>query len=505
MCGIAAYFGADGQFDDGTIVSRMAEVLRHRGPDGHGHYAIGRASLAHRRLAIVDVAGGEQPMRGDAGAGLVCNGEIYNHAALRRELSSRHTFKSRSDSEVVLHLYEDENATCSLRLDGMFAFFASDGEGFTAARDPLGIKPLYFGRAVDGSFAFASEMKAVAKFCREFRALPPGSLLTEAGTISRWFRPGWAERVGTNGAGTPTEVAKRLERAVVKRLMSDVPLGVFLSGGLDSSVIAALARSHCAELKTFSVGLAGASDLAAARVVAASLGTRHYECTYSAADAVQALPQIIYHLESYDAALIRSAIPCYFLSRLAAEHVKLVLTGEGADEVFGGYEHLAQLKDAAALHAECVRLLLGLHSMNLQRVDRMTMAHGLEGRVPFLDVEFLDWAMALDPKLKLWAPGGLEKSLLRAGFQGRLPDEILRRKKVEFSRGSGGDGVLLEHAERRVSDGDLARARTRFPADPPGTKEELLYREIFEELLPGEAFRASVARWKPAAKSVAVC
>jgi asparagine synthase (glutamine-hydrolysing) len=505
MGGIAAYFGPDGQLADSSIVDRMAQMLRHRGPDGHGRYHIGRAGFAHRRLAIVDVVGGEQPMRGEAGAGLVCNGEIYNHVALRRELSGHHTFKSHSDSEVVLHLYEDAQSSCSRRLDGMFAFFASDGEGFTVARDPLGIKPLYFGRLPGGGFAFASEMKAVATCCREFMALPPGSFMTEDGVISRWFQPTWGERVGTNRVRGVEEVAKRLERAVVKRLMSDVPLGVFLSGGLDSSVIAALTRAHCSELKTFSVGLNGASDLPAARLAAKSLGTRHYECIYTAAEAVQALPQIIYHLESYDAALIRSAIPCYFLARLAAEHVKLVLTGEGADEVFAGYEHFSQLGDPQALHRECVRLLFGLHGMNLQRVDRMTMAHGLEGRVPFLDIEFLDWAMSLDPELKLWDRGGIEKGILRAGFAGRLPDEILWRRKLEFSRGSGADEMLRHHAEYRVSDNDFASAGTRFPEDPPDTKEELLYREIFEELFPGAAFHASVSRWRPAANSAAVC
>lgn len=504
MCAIAAYFGPDGQLPDRTIVERMAELLRHRGPDGQGYYQIGRASFANRRLAIVDVASGDQPMRGEAGAGLVCNGEVYNHVALRRELSTHHTFKSHSDSEVVLHLYEDDRSTCSTRLDGMFAFFASDGETFTAARDPLGIKPLYFGRLSDGGFVFASEMKAVAKFCREFTALPPGTSMTEGGAISRWFQPKWAERVGRNRVRGVEEVAKQLETAVVKRLMSDVPLGVFLSGGLDSSVVAALARAHCADLKTFSVGLAGASDLTAARLAAKSLGTRHYECSYSTAEAVQALPQIIYHLESYDAALIRSAIPCYFLARLAAEHVKVVLTGEGADEAFAGYAHFSLLREPEAVHRECVRLLLGLHSMNLQMVDRMTMAHGLEGRVPFLDVDFLDWAMSLDPELKRWDRGGIEKGLVRAGFAGRLPDEILWRRKVEFSRGSGSNEMLQQHAEQQVSDSDLAHASTRFPEDPPGTKEELLCREIFAELFPSAAFRASVSRWRPATNSIAV-
>jgi asparagine synthase (glutamine-hydrolysing) len=278
--------------------------------------------------------------------------------------------------------------------------------------------------------------------------------------------------------------------------MSDVDVGVFLSGGLDSSAIACLARRNLDRVRTFAVGFEGAPDLEAAREVARFLGTEHYEYVYSVEEALRELPRVIYHLESYDAALIRSAVPCYFLAKLASEHVKVVLTGEGADELFAGYDYFSEIGSADLLHQECVSLLLGLHGMNLQRVDRMTMAHGLEGRVPFLDVGFVDWAMSLDPGLKLRPAGTLEKRILRRAFEDLLPASITTRPKQEFSRGSGADEVLKQYAERRVSDAELVRSVRRFSVDAPTTKEELLYREIFEDLFPGDSARATVKRWR---------
>jgi asparagine synthase (glutamine-hydrolysing) len=294
-----------------------------------------------------------------------------------------------------------------------------------------------------------------------------------------------------------SDLVARLERAVVKRLMSDVPMGVFLSGGVDSSLVAALAQPHLGRTKTFAVGCAHSPDLESARLAARALGTQHHERTYSLADVDRDLEKIIYHLESYDAALIRSAVPCYFLSELAAEHVKVVLTGEGADELFGGYAYFKDIEDPDALHRECARLLLGLHSMNLQRVDRMTMAHGLEGRVPFLDFEFVAWAMSLAPELKLQRPGVPEKRLLRAAATTLLPTEIAWRPKLEFSEGSSADALLASYAEGRISDRDLSRAEMLFPVDTPRNKEELLYRLIFGEHFRGEAARRTVQRWQP--------
>lgn len=497
MCGIAVAIGSTPPCSE--AVERARERLAHRGPDGRGIQALGGAVLGHRRLSIIDVAGGAQPILNERGGlALACNGEIYNHEALRRELRERHSFRSRTDSEVILHLYEEVGPRCVERLDGMFAFVITDGARFLAARDPLGIKPLYLGRDAEGAIWFSSELKALADRCPRLEEFPPGTLLTEDGVFRRWFAPRWTEPPEGPPDFDPEALRARAEAAVEKRLMSDVPLGVFLSGGLDSSLIAALVKRRIHELHSFSVGLAGSADLAAARRVAEHLGTIHHEHVYDPAEVVAVLPQVIAHLESYDPALVRSAIPCYFVSRLAAERVKVVLSGEGSDEAFAGYLYFGESTDPEALHAESVRLLMGLHNMNLQRVDRMTMAHGLEGRVPFLDVELLDLAMGLDPAEKRHRAGRPEKWLLRTAFEGSLPAEVLWRTKQEFAQGAGSEWTVRDHAERVVSDGELARAATIFPEDTPRTKEEILYRRLFDETYPGEAARRTVGRWRGA-------
>lgn len=442
-------------------------------------------------------------MRGeDDRFALVCNGEIYNHQQLRRALAPTHDLGSRSDSEVVLHLYEDLGAACVHELDGMFAFFVSDGDRFAAARDPFGIKPMYVGwNTASRELWFASEFKALVPHCEGFKALPPGSYLTQAGDVQQWFAPRWINDVGTNAAAAAEDLKPRLEAAVLKRLMSDVPIGVFLSGGLDSSVIASVVNERLGPVETFAVGLAGAPDLQAARLVASSLGTKHRECVYTRSDVVAVLHSVIYHLESYDPALIRSAVPCYLLAKLAAETVKVVLTGEGADELFGGYSYFASVTDPAQFHRECVSLLQSLHSMNLQRVDRMTMAHGLEGRVPFLDTEFVEWSMGIAPVAKQWQSGTLEKRMLRAAFHRALPSEIVARRKLEFATGSGVEALLADYANDQVTDRDLANARARFPVDTPETKEEVLYRRVFDECFPGEWPLANVQRWRHSART----
>ncbi|MBI2894362.1 MAG: asparagine synthase B [Deltaproteobacteria bacterium] len=503
MCGFTAYVGPHAQAHT-ERVRRMAERLRYRGPDDAGHYASDSVALAHRRLSIIDVGGGKQPLLSEDGlVALVCNGEIYNHRALRAGLEGRHRFHTRSDSEVILHLYEDKGPSCVRDLDGMFAFVVTDGERFLAARDPLGIKPLYIGRDAGAGIWFASELKSLPTTCTDVAELPPGSLLTEQGVVQRWFVPTWSEPPASPEPADPGALAQALDVAVTKRLMSDVPVGVFLSGGLDSSVIAALVSRQIPELHSFAVGLDGSPDLFAARRVAEHLGTRHHEYVYAAEEAARALPTVIAHLESYDPALIRSAVPCYFVSKLTSEHVKVVLTGEGADEAFAGYRYLQGIDDPAALQRECVRLLLALHNMNLQRVDRMTMAHGLEGRVPFLDVGFLSWAMALDPAAKLHRSDRPEKWLLRGAFEDLLPAEIVWRRKLEFAEGCGSEQVLIDHGERAVADTDFARAAELFPADSPATKEAFLYRRIFEEVFPGESRRRTVGRWRGAMSAAA--
>lgn len=505
MCGIAATFGAGENGGVGALTDLMLRRLAHRGPDGVGVAHMGRAVVGHARLAIVDVAGGQQPMQDSrARNALACNGEIYNHLLLRRALGSEHAFKSECDSEVVLHLFSEFGRDCVHQLDGMFAFFVTDGASFLAARDPFGIKPLYVGTDAAGGLWFASELKALQDSCVSISTLPPGAYLAD-GETCRWFSPRWTAVTRSDVAPAPHEIVERLERAVVKRLMSDVPVGVLLSGGLDSSLVAALARRHMGRLRTYAVGVEGAPDLSAARHVARVLGAEHSECVYSLREVERHLERVIYHLESYDAALVRSAVPCYFVSELAAEEVKVVLTGEGADELFAGYSYMRRIADPAELHRECVRLLGGLHAMNLQRVDRMTMAHGLEGRVPFLDVDFVDYAMRLDPAYKVQNEGVAEKRVLRRAAERVLPREIAHRPKLEFSQGTSNEGLLGAYAEERISDRELSQAAARFPRDTPRDKEELLYRLIFENLFPGDKCLDSVARWRvpPAAAPTA--
>lgn len=497
MCGFAAYVGP-GAPSHADAVRTLSDRIVHRGPDDTGSHESARAALTHRRLSIIDVSGGKQPLTDGGGGVLVCNGEIYNHASLRAGLEDRHHFRTRSDSESILHLYREKGAACVGELDGMFAFVVADGGRFLAARDPLGIKPLYMMK--DGAGVWlASELKALPSTGGEVTELPPGSLLTEDGMVRPWFLPAWTKPPAEPVTPDPAVLAHKLETAVVKRLMSDVPLGVFLSGGLDSSIIAGLVRRHVDGLHSFAVGLPGAPDLPAARRVADHIGTAHHEYVYTPGEATRAIEHVILHLESYDPALIRSAVPCYFVSKLAAEHVKVVLSGEGSDEAFAGYGYMAKIQDPAALHRECVRLLLHLHNMNLQRVDRMTMAHALEGRVPFLDVDFLAWAMAIDPAEKVQRPDRPEKFLLRSAFESLLPTEIVWRKKEEFAAGCGSEQILQDFGEQSVSDADFRRAAERFPLDTPTTKEAFLYRRIFEELFPGDAARRTVGRWLAAA------
>jgi asparagine synthase (glutamine-hydrolysing) len=498
MCGITARVGPSPE-EYTALVERCAERVRHRGPDGRGLRCTDTAVLAHRRLSIIDIEGGAQPLFNEDGrVGLSCNGEIYNYRELRARLEARHRFATRSDSEVILHLYEEKGVECVRELDGMFAFCLVDGARVLAARDPLGIKPLYLGRDASGGTWFASEIKALVDVCVELQEVPPGWLYTHDGGLRPWFTPSWSAQPAPTGGGETRTIRTLLERAVGKRLMSDTPVGVFLSGGLDSSVIAALVRREIDELHSFAVGLEGSEDLAAARVVSRHLGTRHHEYVYTAQEALAALDGVIFHLESYDPALLRSAIPCYFVSRLAAEHVKVVLTGEGADEAFAGYLYFREAASAQALHEESARLLAGLHNMNLQRVDRMTMAHGLEGRVPFLDTDLLDDVMAIDPRRKLHGPRRPEKHLLRTACEGLLPPEILWRAKREFAQGAGSEWTLRDCCECLVSDSELETAAERFPEDTPESKEAFHYRHIFERIYPGGRARSTVARWRGA-------
>lgn len=473
------------------LLEDMLASLRHRGPDGHGLQAFNEWWLGHRRLAIVDPAAGAQPMTVGAGpTGGVVNGEIYNHQALRQELGEQR-FLTRSDSEALLRGVAEFGPDWLERLDGMYAAAVVTPDGLLLARDPLGIKPLYIGRTASGQVVFASEIKALLPNVETVQELPPGTWwhsalgsghhcdLPAAGREEGWEPRDWIE--GPEEAVCLT--ATVLERAVAKRLMADVPVGVFLSGGLDSSLIAALAMKHSGgrRLKSFAVGLEGSADLERARQVADYLGTEHHERVVSPRELPELLPQVIYHLESYDPSLVRSAVMTYLVSELASRHVKVVLSGEGADELFAGYHYLSRFEDAPALQAELLKMVAGLHNTNLQRVDRMTMAHGLEGRVPFLDADLVQLALSIDPALKLHTPGRPAKWLLRLAAQDYLPRDIVWRKKEKFAVGSGAAQVLEDYAEAHVSASQVADGVPGMPGGGPESKEEWLYQTLFKQ------------------------
>jgi len=488
MCGIAAVWGPGAP----ELAQRIAERMTHRGPDGHGLKQLPEhgLSLAHRRLAIIDPAGGKQPLAasGDT-AVLVANGMIYNDCALRRSLDGD-AFVTSSDSESILRHCMRSGTDGVADLDGMFAFVMVHDGKLIVARDPIGIKPLYVGRRGD-TFCFASEIKALLPEVDEIHEFPPGHVFDSDVGFRRFYTLPEASDDLSKPDAALAAIRRTLTLAVEKRLRSDVALGVFLSGGLDSSLIAAIASELRPGLKTFAVGLAGSPDLEAARRVARHLGTDHYESILSVEDVMRDLPRILYHLESFDRDLVRSAVPCYYVSKLAAEHVKVVLTGEGADEIFAGYSYHKSYDDLAALQAELRRSVLSMHDINLQRVDRMTMAHGLEARVPFLDRDMLDLAFRIPAALKLPAETRTEKWVLRKAFEELLPDEIIWRKKQQFDQGSG-IADLLES----VTAGAPAPAEDELPNPARDTEEALYRRHLIEQLdEPGKLLEL-VTHWE---------
>jgi len=508
MCGIVAEHGTT----DPAGLELMLARLVHRGPDDCGWIGIGRSWLGHRRLSIVDVDGGRQPLVNDGeDVWLVGNGEVYNHDEVRAGLSDEHAFATDSDNEVALHLLVERGPLGLAELNGMFAFvMAADDGRFVAARDAVGIKPLYWAQRGQRT-RFASEMAAFEESWQPFvEPFPPGCAWTPQDGLLRFASavPGDLELLPgptEPGAPAPPEVLRGtrdvLVDAVQRQLMGDVPVGVFLSGGLDSSLVAAIAAAVLAErgerLQTFAVGTPDSPDLAAARIVAAHLDTEHRETTYTAADALAVMPVAVRAIESFDPALVRSAVPNFLLARFTSEHVKVVLTGEGADELFAGYEYLRDFTDLDCLHAELVRTVESLHNLNLQRCDRVTMAHGLEARVPFLDREVIDWALRLPPGFKLAGPGQPEKRLLRQVFDGWLPDDLLWRDKAEFGDGSGAADVLTAAIEAEVAVADFERERG-LVAPPLRTREELAYYRIFREHLGGVRPERTLSRFATA-------
>lgn len=516
MCGIVAVFDDAAAGDVESRCRASLAILAHRGPDGAGVELVpGVGALGHRRLAIMDPDHGHQPIHGPGGSVLVHNGEIYNWRQLRRDLEQRgRTFTTGSDSEVIAQLYEEYGATCARLLDGDFAFAVTHGGDWLVARDPLGVKPLYYGRDAGGRLWFASEFKALEGRGIAFQPFPPGHLYTRHGGLTRYFTPSWRTHAGRRPAD-PTLLRRRFTTAVDKRLMSDVPLGVLLSGGLDSSLVASVAarcartRSPERRLPSFSVGVdTEAPDLRSARAVAAHIGTDHHETVFDIEEGIARLPEIIRHLESYDLSLVRGSVPMYFMMRDVRRHgVKSVLSGDGSDEAFGGYLYLYAAPDTAAFAEEIVAMIEGIHLIDLPTVDKLSMQHGIEARVPFMDTDLLDFVMDVDPELKrplpnvAGRPGRIEKWLLRAAFDDPadpyLPGSVLWRQKEAFEDGVGYTWIdaLREHAQRSVSDAELAEAGERFPHQTPRTKEAFLYREIFSRDFPSSDAAACVGWW----------
>src|SRR3954454_13037657 len=499
MCGIVAEHGAS----DPAELERMLERIAHRGPDDRGSIQVNGSWLGHRRLSIVDVEGGAQPLRtAAADAFLVGNGEVYNHENVRSRLEGRDILTT-SDNEVALHLLDEFGPEALRRLNGMYAFVMATEDGrFVAARDPVGIKPLYWARPPrrNGSVRFASEMHAFDEDWQPYvEPFPPGHAWTPQDGLIH-FASAVPEEIEPLPPGTDLRAGTReaLVHAVERQMMGDVPVGVFLSGGLDSSLVAAIAARWAERegtvLHTFAVGTDDSPDLLAARTVAEHLGTEHHEIDYRAAEALESLPNVVRAIESFDPGLVRSAVPNYMLARMTRQHVRVVLTGEGADELFAGYEYMREFTEPERLHAELDRTVRSLHNLNLQRCDRVTMAHAVEARVPFLDREVIAWALRVPASAKLRGPGVPEKQLLREAFRGWLPDEILWREKAEFGDGSGARDVLSEVTEAGISDEEFEAERGAV--DPPlRTKEELAYYRVWREHLQGISPERTLSRF----------
>lgn len=534
MCGILALFDPNLSPEEiKELACRLTALLPHRGPDELGYHGGRHFGLGHARLSIMDPAGGKQPLIDEqTGSAIVVNGEIYNHQKLREATrteregnSEQYKFKTTSDSESVLPHFADHGEQCVARLDGMFALciVSGDGESILAARDPCGIKPLYRGWSANGRIIFASELKCLVGQVDYAEEFPNGHYWvrtsSEGGKYVRYFEPAWMRPLLDPtaplqlGKSSTERVRDILKMAVQKRLMSDVGFGLLLSGGLDSAIVCKLMSelTDMSKIKSFTVGMANSPDIMAARSVAAQFGTIHHEHLFTPREAFDIVPEVVYHLETYEPELIRSSIPNFFLARLAGSHVKVVLTGEGADELFAGYLYFRDCPDKEAMQLETLRIWDHLHNVNLQRSDRMSMAFGLEARVPFLDVQMLAEAYGeLDPACKMHENGRMEKAALRELFAGELPHEILWRTKAMQCEGVGTDWVSMLQAmcSEVVSDEEMANATLTYQPNPPHSKEELYYRRLFESHFKGMSkfvhvweggCRAAGAPWKSSA------
>ena len=515
MCGIVCAFDLKQPSQQlRPQVLEMSRKVRHRGPDWNGIYSDEKAILAHERLAIVDPASGRQPLLSEDGNQvLAANGEIYNHRELRKPFEGRYAFRTQSDCEVILPLYLEKGPGFLDELNGIFAFALYDRESgaYLIARDHMGIIPLYIGWDRYGTFYVASELKALEGVCSRIELFPPGHYLSskEEG-FQRWYTRDWMSYEAVKENPTSIEdLRKALEDSVHRQLMSDVPYGVLLSGGLDSSVTSAIARVYAQKrvesddtdeawwprLHSFSVGLEGSPDLAAARKVADHIGTVHHEITFTIQEGLDAIRDVIYHLETYDITTIRASTPMYLMARvIKSMGIKMVLSGEGADELFGGYLYFHKAPSPKDFHEETVRKLDKLHMYDCLRANKSLAAWGIEGRVPFLDKEFMDVAMRLNPSDKMITSERMEKWVVRKAFEDYLPESVAWRQKEQFSDGVGYDWIdtLKDLVEKEVSDEALETAEYRFPLQTPTTKEEYYYRRIFETHFPSDAAALSV-------------
>ncbi len=515
MCGIAGVFDLKSDHNElRQVILKMSGKVRHRGPDWSGIYSCQSAILAHERLAIVDPQSGKQPfISRDGRLILAINGEIYNHREIRERYEGLFEFSTHSDCEVILPLYLEKGPDFLEELNGIFAFalYDRDQDSWLIARDHIGINPLYTGRDRSGNFFFASELKALEGVCTQIEEFLPGHYLySRNGAPVKWYNREWNDYEAVrDNTSSVTELREALEAAVHRQLMSDVPYGVLLSGGLDSSVISAVARKFAPkriesgdmqdawwpQLHSFAIGLRGSPDLAAARKVADHIGTVHHEIYFTIEEGLDAIRDVIYHIETYDVTTVRASTPMYLLARvIKSMGVKMVLTGEGSDEIFGGYLYFHKAPDPKSFHDETIRKISKLHLYDCLRANKSLAAWGVEGRVPFLDKEFLDVAMTLNPADKMVAPGRMEKWMLRKAFEDYLPESVTWRQKEQFSDGVGYNWIdtLKGIAAREVSDNQMANARYRFPINTPMSKEEYLYRSVFSEHFPSDAAAACV-------------
>ncbi|RKN79871.1 asparagine synthase B [Ulvibacterium marinum] len=510
MCGIVCAFDVK----ESTEALRpqlleMSKKVRHRGPDWSGIYSDDKAILAHERLAIVDPVSGKQPLfSADGKLVLAANGEIYNHRELRKQFEGKYNFQTQSDCEVILALYQKKGADFLDEMNGIFGFaiYDADKEEYFVARDHMGIIPLYMGWDQNGTFYVASELKALEGTCTKIELFPPGHYLhSKDGELRRWYTRDWMEYDAVKENETSIkEIQEALEAAVHRQLMSDVPYGVLLSGGLDSSVTSAVAKKYAQkriesddtkeawwpQLHSFSVGLEGSPDLAAAQKVADHIGTVHHEIKFTIQEGLDAIKDVIYNLETYDITTIRASTPMYLMARvIKSMGIKMVLSGEGADELFGGYLYFHKAPSPKDFHEETVRKLDKLHMYDCLRANKSLAAWGIEGRVPFLDKEFMDVAMRINPKDKMINGERMEKWVVRKAFEDYLPESVAWRQKEQFSDGVGYSWIdtLKELVEEKVSDEQLANAKFRFPLQTPTTKEEFYYRSIFEGHFPSDA------------------